>query len=172
MLLRLGLLAIAGSFPLLVHSRELSATAGYNYQNSDQGNGTRTNLHGWFVGAQFDFNPMIGITAEVDNYYGSRRHGSIKQQNFVAGPQITFRNQEAKLRPFVYVQLGDQRASSGGTVNHAFNMQCGGGFRLKLQDRMSLQLTPAEYNLALPNGIPTHSYGVKVGITWTLWKGN
>jgi hypothetical protein len=171
MLLRLGLLAIAGSFPLLVHSRELSATGGYNYQNSDQGNGTRTNLHGWFVGAQFDFNPMIAITGEVDNYYSSRRDGSIKQQNFVAGPQITFRNQEAKLRPFVYVQLGDQRASSGGTVIHALNMQCGGGFQLKLQDRMSLQLTPAEYNLAIPNGIPTHSYGVKVGITWTLWKG-
>jgi hypothetical protein len=39
---------------VFAQSHELAVGGGYNYQNSDQGNGVRANLHGWFASAQFD----------------------------------------------------------------------------------------------------------------------
>jgi hypothetical protein len=53
---------------------------------------------------------------------------------------------------------------------HSFNLQIGGGLEIKLQDRVHFQVTPAEYNCALESGTPAHSYGVKTGLIWTLWK--
>jgi hypothetical protein len=149
----------------------LAISGGYNYQNSDQGQNVRLNLNGWFAGAQFDVSERISITGEIDNYYGTLAGKSQKQQNFVLGPQFSFGNDESKLRPFAYVQVGDQRSSSAGSVNHAFNVQMGGGIEVKLRARLALVVNPAEYNLATPNGNPTHSYGAKVGFSWTAWKG-
>lgn len=92
------------------------------------------------------------------------------QQNFIVGPQFTFGDNETKLRPFVYSQAGDQRSASGGSVDHAFNLQIGGGIQVKLSQRTALQITPAEYTLATPSHMVTHSYSAKIGLSWTVWK--
>jgi hypothetical protein len=68
------------------------------------------------------------------------------------------------------LQAGDQRSSSAGDVEHAFDLQLGGGLQISLTRRLTLQLTPAEYNFALPQAGATHSYSAKVGISWTFWK--
>jgi hypothetical protein len=65
--------------------------------------------------------------------------------------------------------VGDQRSASGGNADHAFNLQVGGGVQIKVSQRTSLQITPAEYTLATPNHMLTHSYSMKVGLSWTLW---
>jgi hypothetical protein len=58
------------------------------------------------------------------------------------GPQYTFRQDEAKVRPFVYLQAGDQRSSSAGNVEQAFDLQLGCGLQVSLTQRLALQLTP------------------------------
>ena len=169
-MLRLFSLALVSALSLVAQSHQLDLTTGYNYQNSDQGQGVRARLHGWFADLQYDLTEHLAITGEVDSYYGDSQGESLKQQNFVVGPQFTFRSEEARLRPFLYVQSGDQRSSSAGTITHSFNLQVGGGVEIKLQDRVHLQITPAEYNFALVSGTPAHSYGVKTAVIWTFWK--
>jgi hypothetical protein len=156
--------------PLLAQSHQVSITGGYNYQNSDQGQGVRVNLNGWYAAAQFDLNNTVSLSAEADNYYGSLQGMSMTQQNFIVGPQFTFGDEEARFRPFVYTQAGDQRSVTGGNVDHAFNLQIGGGIQIRLSERTSLQVTPAEYTLATPNHMLTHSYSAKIGLSWTVWK--
>src|SRR4051794_19589750 len=109
--------------PMLAQSRQLDVTVGYNYQNSDQGQGERTNLNGWFGAAQLDLTHTFAMTAEIDNYFGALNGQGERQQNFVVGPQLTFGSENAKLNPYTYLQAGDQRSSSTGTVEHAFNLQ-------------------------------------------------
>jgi hypothetical protein len=155
---------------LHAQSREVELTAGYNYQNSDQGEGVRTNLNGWYASAQYDLNSFFAMTVEADNYYGNLNGQSQSQQNFIMGPQFTFRADEAKLRPFLYAQSGDQRSVSQDSVAHAFNLQLGGGVQVKLSERFSLQLSPAEYSLVTESTGPTHSFSSKVGVIWTAWK--
>jgi hypothetical protein len=161
---------LALCLPSPAQSHQISGTLGYNYQLSDQGRGVHANLNGFFVASQFDFNDHISVVAEMDSYYGRVRTESATQQNFVIGPQYTFRREKAKARPFVYVQGGDQRSASAGNAAHAFDLQLGAGVQLSLSERVSLQLTPAEYNLALPAAAPTHSLSVKLGVSWTLRK--
>lgn len=62
--------------------------------------------------AEFDLTNAFSITTEVDNYYRSLRGKNAAQQNFVIGPQLTFRSDKATLQPFVYVQGGDQRSAT------------------------------------------------------------
>ena len=167
------LLALALFFatPLMAQSsKQFDVTLGYDYQNSDQGEGLRTNLNGWFGSAQFDFTKTFALTAEMDNYYGTFQEKPARQQNFVVGPQLTFGHEKAKAKPFVYLQGGDQRSSSAGNVEHAFNLQLGRGFQLQISERFALQVTPAEYSLVTQSAGVTHSYGAKVGFTWTAWK--
>jgi hypothetical protein len=158
--------------PLWAQSHKLDFTAGYNFQNSDQGSGVRSNLNGWFSSLSFDVTPVLSINLEVDNYYGSSQGASAKQQNFVIGPQFTFGNEEAKLRPLAYVEAGDQRSSFAGNVDHSFDLQVGGGIQLKLNDLFTLQFVPAEYDLATPSSGATHSYTANAGVSWTFWKQN
>jgi hypothetical protein len=66
--------------PLWAQSHKLDFTAGYNFQNSDQGSGVRSNLNGWFSSLSFDVTPVLSINLEVDNYYGSSQGASAKQQ--------------------------------------------------------------------------------------------
>jgi hypothetical protein len=155
---------------LLGQSHALDLTTGYNYQNSDQGQGVRASLNGWFADLQFDFNEHVAITGEIDNYYGRSQGDRLRQQNFVVGPQVIFRNEDALLRPFVYVQCGDQRSSSTGSITHSFNLQVGGGIEIKLQERLHAQITPAEYNFARVSGTPARSWGIKTALVWTLWR--
>jgi hypothetical protein len=168
-MLRALFLLLLSCLPAAAQSRQFSGSAGYNYQNSDQGHGVHANLNGWFAAAQFDFNDHFSVVTEMDSYYGRVQGASATQQNFVIGPQYTFRADEAKLRPYVYLQAGDQR-SSAGNVEHAFDLQAGGGLQVNLTQRLALQLTPAEYNFAYPEAGATHSYSAKVGISWTFWK--
>jgi hypothetical protein len=131
---------------LAAQSHQLDFTTGYNYQNSDQGQDVRANLNGWFASLQFDLSDLLSINGEVDNYYGSIQEASAKQQNFVVGPQLTFGPEKAKLRPFVYVEAGDQRSSSSGSVDHSFDLQTGAGVQVKLTERLALQFVPAEHD--------------------------
>lgn len=155
---------------LTAQSHQLDLATGYNFQDSDQGEGIRKNLNGWYASLQYDLSEMVSVTVEVDSYYGSLQGRSLRQQNYIAGPQLTFRSARARWRPFVTIQAGDQRSSLAGAVTHAFDLQIGAGLETKLNQRVSLQLTPAEYNLAIQSGTATHSVSASLGVIWTLWK--
>jgi hypothetical protein len=57
---RIALLAFL-CCPVFGQSHELAVSGGYNYQNSDQGNGVRANLHGWFASVQVDLNRRTAV---------------------------------------------------------------------------------------------------------------
>ena len=151
-------------------AQELDLAGGYNYQNSDQGKGLRIQLNGWYASGQYDLNDHLALTLEADYYYGSVGGETERQQNFVFGPQYMFLQEERKIRPFLYVQAGDQRSSTGDDVEHAFNLQVGGGFQVELSERFALQVTPAEYSFVKAESGPTHSFSAKLGVSWTAWK--
>jgi hypothetical protein len=157
-------------FCVSAQSQQVDLAGGYNYQNSDQGNSVRANLNGWYVSGQYDLNDHFALTLEADSYYGAVNGEKERQQNFVFGPQYMFLRDETKARPLLYVQAGDQRSSTSDEVEHAFNLQIGGGAQVKLSERFALQLTPAEYSFVKAASGPTHSFSAKVGISWTLWK--
>ena len=169
-MLKCSALLLALCVMAFAQSREASGTIGYNYQYSDQGHGERSNLNGFFASGQLDFSDHLSIVGEVDSYYGKVGGVTATQQNFVLGPQYTFRTEKANLRPFVYLQSGDQRSGSAGNVEHAFDLQLGGGVQINLTDALSLQVTPTEYNLSVPQVGPTHSFSTKLGVSWTFWK--
>src|ERR1700710_2262673 len=150
--------------PLMAQLHQLEFTTRYNFQNSDQGSGGRANLNGWFSSLSFDLTHVLSINVEVDNYYGSIQGANSRQQNFVIGPQLTYGSEKGKLRPLVYLEAGDQRSSSAGTVDHSFDLQIGGGAQVKLSDRVALQFVPAEYDLATPSSGATHSFTANAGI--------
>ena len=68
---RLSLLTIVFCLPVLAQSHEISLTAGYNRQNSDQGNGIRANLTSMdgFAAGQFYLNNTVSIASEIGSYY-------------------------------------------------------------------------------------------------------
>jgi hypothetical protein len=76
----------------------------------------------------------------------------------VIGPQYTFRADEAKVRPYIYLQAGDQRSSSAGNVDHAVDLQIGTGLQFTVTPRLAVQLAPAEYNFAYGQVGSTHNY--------------
>jgi hypothetical protein len=165
----LALALVLIGFSAQAYAQQVELAGGYNFQNSDQGRGVRVNFNGWYASAQYDFNSMLSVSIEADNYYGAIHGAKASQQNFIAGPQLTFRRENARIRPFVYAQAGDQRSASG-TVDHSFDFQAGAGFQFKLSDNWSLEVTPFEYNLATAAAGVTNSYSVKVGLSRTIWK--
>jgi hypothetical protein len=97
------------------------------------------------------------ITGEADTYYRSSQRESLLQ-NFILGPQFTFRNEEAKLRPFLYDQsVFNARRLPERTITHSFNLRLGGGVESQAAGPNPFQITPAEYFLRSCR-TPTHSY--------------
>jgi hypothetical protein len=67
--------------PAGAQSHTFSGSVGYNYQNSDHGQGFRANLNGWFAAGQFDFNDHLSVEGEADSYYGRLQDTPSTQQN-------------------------------------------------------------------------------------------
>ena len=149
-------------------SPKASVIAGYNFSHSDQGTGY-ADLNGWFTQASFTLTELISLNFEVDNYYGSFQGARVNQHSYVAGPQFTFNN-SGKVQPFVNVEIGDQRNSSAGTIEHAFTAQVAGGVQVKLSERLALYLSPVEYDLATPSSGVQHSFSSKYGVMVNFGK--
>lgn len=139
---------------------------GYNYQRNDQGN-EYANLNGWYGAFTWNLSDKVGLAFENDNNWGHFRGQSLNQHTFLAGPSFKF-NSQGKVQPVIEVLAGDQRSSSPGDVNHAFNFQPGLGFDVKLSKKLALELQPAGYSLAFPHGNARHSYSAKVGLSFSF----
>jgi hypothetical protein len=62
-MLKLASLGLMSALSLLAQSRQLDMTTGDNYQNSDQGQGKRASLHGWFADLQYDLTERLAVTS-------------------------------------------------------------------------------------------------------------
>jgi hypothetical protein len=62
-MLKLASLGLMSALSLLAQSRQLDMTTGYNYQNSDQGQGKRASLNGWFADLQYDLTERLAVTS-------------------------------------------------------------------------------------------------------------
>lgn len=154
--------------PIAVAQEKVDATVGWNYSHSSIG-GASANVNGWMAKFGYWTSDNLAYVFEADNYYGSYHGSSANRHNFMFGPQYTFGSSDTQdFRPLVYAQVGLERASAFGDVNHGISLQTGAGASYKLGDRIALQAIPVEYNVSRVGGSTLHSYDAKLGITFTL----
>jgi hypothetical protein len=109
---------------------------------------------------------MLAIAADFAGSYGSYRGARENSHVYAAGPQFSFSN-HTRVTPLVYAEAGDSRSSRAGSVSNAFFFEVGGGANIKLANRISLQIIPAEYDFSHP-GAARNSYTARAGLVFAL----
>lgn len=129
-------------------------------------------LHGGSFSVSWNARRHFGLVADFGGYHGSKAFPAILAAGgnqvaaaaltnklegtiytYMFGPRFTYRNSENSQRatPFVQVLFGGARASADilGTSasQNSFAMSAGGGFDVRLVDRVSWRLVQAEYLL-------------------------
>ena len=129
-------------------------------------------LHGGSFSVSWNARRHFGLVADFGGYHGSKTFPAILAAGspqvaaaaltnklegtiytYMFGPRFTYRNSENSQRatPFVQVLFGGARASADilGTASsqNSFAMSAGGGFDVRLVDRVSWRLVQAEYLL-------------------------
>ena len=167
-LLRLGVCILVLA-PFAYAQHDLSVGAGYSYTHSDVGE-SNAKLHGWYLQSSMFFTNHISLVVETDTYYGNFGGGSMNQHNYVIGPRYTFRSPQARIRPLVYAQAGDERTSTVSEIVNGYNLQLGGGLAVKMSRRVSLNVIPVEYSYMHTYEDERSSYAAKVGLNFTVWR--
>lgn len=116
-------------------------------------------LHGGSFSVSWNAHRHFGLVADFGGYHGSKAFPGLTSKlegtiyTYMFGPRFTYRNSENSQRatPFVQVLFGGARASADilGTSSsqNSFAMSAGGGFDVRLVDRVSWRLVQAEYLL-------------------------
>jgi hypothetical protein len=142
---------------------------GWTYLWADQGAGERVSLNGWFARPSFNVGKGYSVFADFTNYYGANKKGSVNSHGFTFGVGKQFFS-EAKVRPSVFAEAGDVRASNAGTITNQFAFAAGGNMAVPLWKGVSLIVTPAEWVFLYPKGDPRNDYNAKVGISIPFGK--
>jgi hypothetical protein len=142
---------------------------GWTYLWADQGAGERVSLNGWFARPSFNVGKGYSVFADFTNYYGANRKGSINSHGFTFGVGKQFFGQ-AKVRPSVFAEAGDVRASNAGTITNQFAFATGASLAVPFWKGVSLIVTPAEWVFLYPRGDPRNDYNAKVGISIPFGK--
>jgi hypothetical protein len=138
---------------------------GWTYLWADQGGGERANLNGWYLRPSFNLARGYSLFANSTNYYGANHKGSVNSHGFTFGLGKQF-FRSARIRPSVFAEVGDVRASNAGVITHQFIFAAGCGLAVPLNRHVDLVLTPAQYVFLYPHGDPRHVYNAKVGLSF------
>ena len=144
-------------------------TVGYTYLWADQGNNYRSNLNGWFARPAVNVGKGYSIFADFTNYYGTNAKGSVNSHGFTLGVSKTI-FPLPKLKPSIFAEAGDVRASSAGTITHQLGINVGTNFQVPLAKWVNLAVTPAEYIFLYPNSDWRNDYNAKVGFSFPVGK--
>ena len=141
------------------------------------------NLHGGSASVSWNAHRHIGFVADFGGYHGSKNFGATSGNlngelySFMFGPRFTYRNAENSQHatPFVQVLFGGAHASAdilgAPSSQNSFAMTAGGGFDVRLTDRVSWRMIQAEYLLTRFNEIGTgrfsqHNARISTGVVF------
>lgn len=144
-------------------------SGGWTYLWADQGAGYRANLNGWFARPSFNVTHNLSVFADFTNYYGHNAKGSVNSHGFTFGLAQSYLP-KARVRPSVFAEAGDVRASSAGTITNQFAFAAGLALSIPFNDHVQLKLTPAEWVFLYPNGDPRNDFNAKVGIAFPFGR--
>jgi hypothetical protein len=140
---------------------------GWTYLWADQGAGYRANLNGWFVRPTVNLPRGYGVFFSSTNYYGKNAKGSVNSHGFTAGvvKQVFAR---PRFKATVFLESGDVRASSAGTITNELLVATGVGVTIPLAKWVSVAMTPAEYVFLYPHGDWRNDYNGKLGLSFPI----
>ncbi len=141
---------------------------GYAYLWADQG-GYHRNLNGWLAKPTFNLVDGWAIYADASNYYGANRKGSVNLHTYSLGVSKEI-FPKPRLKPALFLQMGDSRTSNAGTITNGFALLTGINFTTPINKRVSLSIIPAEYVYVHPDGENRNSYNVKVSLVFPFGK--
>lgn len=139
--------------------------AGYAYLWADQGMGDHRSLNGWLIKPTINLAQGWAVYADASNYYGKNSKGSINLHTYSLGVSKEVLAQP-KLKPSLFLQMGDSRNSNAGTIVNAYALLTGINLTTPLRSWVSLSVIPAEYVFTYPNGEGRHSYNAKASLVF------
>lgn len=143
-----------------------SLTVAYTYLYADQG-GYRVNLSGWNVRPAVTLGRGYTAFFSSTNYYGVNRKGSLNAHGYTLGlAKSVFATRHFK--PAIFVESGDVRASSGGTITNEALVATGAAVSIPLRPWVSLMVLPAEYVFLYPHADWRNDLNAKVGLTFAI----
>ena len=146
-----------------------SLSVGYAYLWADQGVGYHSNLNGWLVKPTINIANGWAAYIDASNYYGKNRKGSINLHTYSLGvSREVFA--KPKLKPSLFLQMGDSRNSNAGSVVNAYALLTGVNFVTPLRKWVSLSVIPAEYVFTYPDGDPRNSFNAKFALVFPVGK--
>lgn len=166
-LLGSSLPAVAQNTGLESHPKEALAdlTVGWTYLWADQGGNYRSNLNGWFVRPAVNVGRGFSIFFDSTNYDGKAAKGSVNSHGFTVGVAKQVLAGE-HVKPSIFIESGDVRGSSAGTITNQAAVNVGTSFSFPLARWASLAVTPAEYIFLYPNADWRNDYNAKVGLSF------
>ncbi|MFN2977092.1 hypothetical protein [Terriglobus aquaticus] len=143
-------------------------SVGYAYLWADQG-GYHRNLNGWLAKPTFNLANGWAVYADASNYYGANRKGSVNAHTYTLGVSKEILP-KPKLKPALFLQMGDSRNSNAGSVVNAYALLTGINVTTPLTKWVSLSIIPAEYVYTHPDGENRNSYNAKVALVFPFGK--
>lgn len=143
-------------------------TTGWTYLWADQG-GYRANLNGWFLRPSINFGKGYSVFFDSTNYYGTNHKGSVNSHGYTMGIGRQF-FAKAKVKPSIFAEAGDVRASSAGTITNQFAFCTGLSVDIPLNQHVELAITPAEYIFLYPNSTVRNDYNSKIGLSFPFGR--
>ena len=142
-------------------------STGWAYLYADQGTGTHSNLNGWLIKPTYNLPQGWAVYLDASNYYGKNAKGSINLHTYSLGvSKEVFA--KPKLKPALFLQMGDSRNSNAGTIVNAYALLTGINLTTPLRSWVSLSIIPAEYVFTYPDGDPRNSYNAKVSLVFPV----
>ncbi len=140
---------------------------GWAYLYADQGTGTHSHLNGWLVKPTYNLSGGWTVYFDVSNYYGRNAKGSINLHTYSLGvSKEVFA--KPKLKPALFLQMGDSRNSNAGKAVNAYALLTGINLTMPIRPWVSLSIIPAEYVFTYPDGDPRNSYNAKVSLVFPV----
>lgn len=144
-------------------------TTGWTYLWADQGNNYRANLNGWFLRPSVNVGKDLSVFFDSTNYYGKNAKGSVNSHGYTVGVGREFFS-KAKVKPSLFAEAGDVRASSAGTITNQFVFAAGCSFSIAINQHVDLAITPAEYIFLYPNSTVRNDYNAKIGLSFPFGR--
>lgn len=142
-------------------------TAGYAYLYADQGMGQHSHLNGWLLKPTYNLSDGWAVYLDASNYYGKNTKGSINLHTYSVGVSTEV-FARPKLKPALFLQMGDSRNSNAGKIVNAYALLTGINLTVPLRSWVSLSVIPAEYVYTHPDGENRNSYNAKVSLVFPV----
>jgi hypothetical protein len=140
---------------------------GWTYLWADQGADYRSNLNGWYARPAINLPHGTSLFVDFTNYYGKNSKGSVNSHGFTSGVSKSVFSRP-RLKPTLFIEAGDVRSSSAGTITNQLAIATGINFAIPLARWVSLAVTPAEYVFLYPKGDWRNDYNAKVGFSFPI----